>query len=242
MTGRISVKPQISVSIIGAGGNSSLVSLLLSRHGIKEIRIVDGDSVERSNLERQALFGTQHIGLNKAEVMKDIIKSQRIFKEIFAFPEFLDSVNYERILSGTDLIIDCTDSIQTRNLLNEISVKMNIPWIMTSSMEKFLEFKLIVPGKTACLNCLAEKQNLIPINCSYDNVDFYIPSLGSIMAVSLFSNYYEYASLEDCIYFVNMNDYSITKIQTSRRESCSVCSKKMFPEITSKRIIGRSPY
>lgn len=242
MTGKISVKPQISVSIIGAGGNSSLVSLLLSRHGIKEIRVVDGDKVERSNIERQALFGTQHIGLNKAEVMKDIIKSQSIFNEIFAFPEFLDSVNYERILSGTDLIIDCTDSIQTRNLLNEISVKMKIPWIMTSSMEKFLEFKLIVPGKTGCLNCLAENQSLIPINCSYDNVDFYIPSLASIMAVSLFSNYYEYASLEDCIYFVNMNDYSITKIQTSRRESCSVCSKKMFPEITSKRIIGRSHY
>ena len=242
MTGRMSSGPQISVSIIGAGGNSSLVSLLLSRHGIKEIRVVDGDSVEKSNLERQTLFGINDIGLNKAEVMKNVIQRQGILDGLLAFPEYLDSVNYERLLAGTDLIIDCTDSIQTRNLINEISIKMDIPWIMTSSMEKFLEFKLIVPGKTACLNCFTEKQNLIPINCSYDNVDFYIPSLASIMAVSLFSNYYEYSSLEDCIYFLNMNDYSLTKINAIRRESCSVCSKKIFPEITSKRIIGRSLY
>lgn len=242
MTGKATSKPKISVSIIGAGGNSSLVSLLLSRHGIKEIRIVDGDNIEKSNLERQTLFGISHIGLNKAEVMKNIVQSQGILNKITAFHEYLDSVNYESILTGTDLIIDCTDSILTRNLINEISVKMDIPWIMTSSMEKFLEFKLIVPGKTACLNCLTENQNLIPINCSYDNVEFYIPSLGSIMAVSLVSNYYEYSKLEDCIYFMNMDDYSITKIKTGLRESCSVCAQKVFPEITSKRIIGRSPY
>ena len=82
MTGKATSKPKISVSIIGAGGNSSLVSLLLSRHGIKEIRIVDGDNIEKSNLERQTLFGISHIGLSKAEVMKNIVQSQGILNKI----------------------------------------------------------------------------------------------------------------------------------------------------------------
>ncbi|MHB1492644.1 MAG: HesA/MoeB/ThiF family protein [Thermoplasmataceae archaeon] len=233
---------KLKVCVIGAGGNSSLVSLLLSHHGVRGIKIVDGDTIEQTNLDRQVLFGNNDIGQNKAIAMTNVIKNQGTFAKIEAIPEYLDSLNYSAIVGGCDLIIDCTDSILTRNLINEISASLKIPWLMTSSLENSLELKLIVPGRTACLNCLSEGQNLTPINCSYDNVEFYVPSLASILGVSILVNYYKFNLLEDCIYFYDSKAVTMIKIQTSKRDSCKVCSGKNFPLLDEKHIIGRSLY
>ncbi|MHB8361475.1 MAG: HesA/MoeB/ThiF family protein [Thermoplasmataceae archaeon] len=230
------------VCVIGVGGNSSIVSLLLSHHNVREIRLVDGDTIEKNNIERQILFKNTDIGKNKAETMVRFLKNQECETNLLAFPEYLDSINFRDIIDGCNLMIDCTDSMFTRMLINEISVMMNIPWIMTSSLDKSLELKLIIPGKTACLNCLTEGKKLVPINCSYDNVEFYVPSLASVLAVSIAVNFYEHSFVEDCVYYMDAGEYEFHKVKTSIRDTCNVCIKRDFPIIKEKRITGRAIY
>jgi len=109
-----------SVLIVGAGGLGSPAALYLAAAGVGHIGIVDDDVVDSSNLQRQVLHGSSQIGRPKVESALERTTDLNPFIKVDAYPESFDQKTAERIASGYDLLLDCSDNFATRYLINDL--------------------------------------------------------------------------------------------------------------------------
>ena len=116
-----------SVFIAGAGGLGSAVSIYMAAAGFGRIRIVDSDSVELSNLNRQVLHWTDDVGRSKAKSAQKTLLGINPEIEVEAIVETIDKDSINRLLQGCDLIMDAMDNFPTRYLLNLAALQRNIP-------------------------------------------------------------------------------------------------------------------
>ncbi len=143
-------------AIVGCGATGSAIASLLSRAGVGELRIIDRDYVEPSNLQRQSLFDEA----DAAESMPKAIAAARKIKafntEIVVEPHTADLMpaNVENLLRDVDLILDGTDNFETRYLINDFAVSKKLPWIYTAAVAAYGVTMTILPGETACLACV----------------------------------------------------------------------------------------
>ena len=117
------------VLIVGCGGLGCPVALYLSRAGVKEIGLVDGDKVDITNLHRQVLFNETDIGELKAEAAQNALLHGDESLNIEVFIERLQPSNYESIINGYDIVVDCTDNFETRYLLNDACILLDKPLV-----------------------------------------------------------------------------------------------------------------
>jgi sulfur-carrier protein adenylyltransferase/sulfurtransferase len=127
---------QARVLVIGAGGLGCPVLQYLVAAGIGVIGIVDFDVVEVSNLQRQILFGTSVLGINKAIAAKERLEDLNPTIVINAYPEKLTSNNALELFENYDIIVDGTDNFATRYLVNDAAVVTNKP-IVYGAIYKF---------------------------------------------------------------------------------------------------------
>lgn len=142
------------VIIVGCGALGTNTSANLARAGVGELTIVDRDFVELSNLHRTALFSEEDVGRSKATVIREKIGKINSHVNVESLPTDLEPLNSERILTGHDLILDCTDNLLTRYLLNDFSVKFKVPWIYAAVIETMGMTMNIYPEKGPCFRCL----------------------------------------------------------------------------------------
>ena len=118
-----------NVVIVGMGGLGCPVAQSLIACGIRILRIIDGDVVELSNLHRQPLYGFEDIGRMKVHAAKDSL--QNLSKEALIEPvhSFLDEDNGFELIEDATVVIDATDNISTRKLVDKLCKKSNIPMI-----------------------------------------------------------------------------------------------------------------
>ena len=110
------------VAVIGCGGLGNFVAIQLAASGIGHLHLVDYDRVSESNLHRQVFFGTNDIGKLKAEKLADHIQKITPFVETSLGLEPITKKNISQQLANFDLIVDCTDSLPTKYLLNDFCV------------------------------------------------------------------------------------------------------------------------
>ena len=120
------------VACIGAGGLGSSSLLYLAAAGVGTIRIIDDDEVEISNLQRQIIHGTKELGRRKVESAAERLKDVNPLIEIDPIFARLNGENGLDLLKGFDIVIDGTDNIPARYLLNDICEILGIPWIHAS--------------------------------------------------------------------------------------------------------------
>ena len=118
------------VLVVGAGGLGCPVLLHLAAAGVGTLGIVDGDSIAESNLNRQTLFGQQHIGKPKAAAAAKILKEKYPDISFEVYPDFLNTHNALEIISAFDVVVDGTDNFGTRYLVNDACVLLNKPLVM----------------------------------------------------------------------------------------------------------------
>lgn len=142
------------VLIMGLGGLGSASALYLTAAGVGKLRLCDGDRVERSDLNRQILYFEESVGKFKVDEAKKRLTSLNPHIEIATVKEFIDSQNAGELTRGCDLIVDGLDNIESRFMLNEQSVKMQIPYVYgaVQGWEGFVG--LFHPPRTACLACI----------------------------------------------------------------------------------------
>ena len=121
-----------SVLVIGAGGLGCAILPYLAAAGIGKIGIIDGDRIEESNLHRQVLYGAEQIGGLKAKEAADSILKNNPDVEILVFDEFLTQKNAKQIFSDFDLILDATDNLFIRYVINDTCVSLNKPFVYGS--------------------------------------------------------------------------------------------------------------
>lgn len=155
---------ECSIVVIGAGGLGSPALLYLAAAGIGEITIVDGDHVEASNLHRQILYNESDIGSKKSETAAKRLIDLNSQINVNIVSEFLNKENAEKIISNHDILIDGSDNIPTRYILDDACKKMNIPWVH-ASIHRF-------EGQIACFNISgsAGYRELFPDSSVGDNV------------------------------------------------------------------------
>lgn len=154
------------VFIAGAGGLGSSISTYLTVAGIGRISIVDHDTVELSNLNRQILHWDKDIGKRKGASAKEKLNELNPDVRIAAIPEKIDENNVFELLSDSELIIDAMDNFHTRYLLNRAAISKKIPFFHGAINGLYGQATTIIPGKTACLRCVfpvAPSQETFPV-------------------------------------------------------------------------------
>lgn len=117
------------VLIIGAGGLGCPVLLYLAAAGIGHLGIVDGDTVAAHNLHRQILYRYTDVGQPKATLAAALLRERNPFIQISVFAEFLTPENAASIVSGYDLVVDCTDRFDARYLINDVCTELGKPFV-----------------------------------------------------------------------------------------------------------------
>ena len=123
---------QTRVLCVGAGGLGSPVIQYLAAAGIGHLTIIDDDRVDISNLQRQVIHGTSEIGILKAESALRFVKRLDPSISVDAITERLDESNAEYLFKDHDIIIDGTDNIPTRYLIDSTCKNLEIPWVYGS--------------------------------------------------------------------------------------------------------------
>ena len=176
---------QAKVLVIGAGGLGCPVLQNLVAAGVGCIGIVDGDVVEETNLHRQFLYTLNECGKNKATVATEVVSNQNPEVKVISYPTYFTQENAFEIVSDYQIIVDCTDNLMTRYLINDIALVKNIPMVY-ASIHKF-EGQLAVfnykSGPTyRCLFPESENSKELP-NCKDSGVLGVLPNtLGVLQA------------------------------------------------------------
>lgn len=144
------------VAIVGVGALGTVCANHLVRSGIGNIRLIDRDVVDLSNLQRQSLFNEEDVNLNlpKAAAAKKRLNSINSTVKIEAVISDLNLDNAEELLIGFDVIIDGTDNFMTRYLINDVAVKYSIPWVHGAAVSSRGMYAVIKPGITPCYRCI----------------------------------------------------------------------------------------
>jgi adenylyltransferase/sulfurtransferase len=144
------------VVVVGCGGLGSVLSQLMVRMGVGRVTVIDGDRPDITNLHRQIFFDEADVAAGHPKAQSACEKLRRINSraEVVGIAERLDAANADRLLAGHEVILDGTDNLRTRYLLNEWSIANDIPWIYGAVMFAQGMMLVIRPEKGPCLTCL----------------------------------------------------------------------------------------
>ena len=144
------------VLLVGCGALGCVVAEQLVRAGVGHLILIDRDVVEITNLQRQVLFDETDAAAGSPKAVAAVKRLSTINSQIKIEPHVADlhSGNIESFIGGVDLIMDGTDNVETRYLLNDVAVKNNIPWVYGACVGTEGRVLTIRPGRTACLQCV----------------------------------------------------------------------------------------
>lgn len=143
------------VLLLGAGGLGSPAALYLAAAGVGTLGLVDADTVDASNLQRQVLHGTDRLGVAKVDSAEKTLTNLNPDVKVVKFKERLDSSNIDRILDhGWDVIVDGVDNFPTRYLLNDATVWKKIPVVHGSIFRFDGQVTTFYAEKGPCYRCL----------------------------------------------------------------------------------------
>ncbi len=142
------------VLVAGAGGLGSPICLYLAAAGIGMIRIVDHDTVDLSNLNRQILHGTADIGRPKVDSAKDKLAILNAAVKIEAISVAITEDNINSLIKDCDLMVDAMDNLPTRYILNKAAIEKGLPFFHGAVRGLEGRAMTIIPGKTPCLRCM----------------------------------------------------------------------------------------
>ncbi len=142
------------VFVAGAGGLGSPISIYLAIAGVGTIRIADHDTVELSNLNRQILHGNGDIGKRKIDSAAQKLKDLNKDVTVETADEMITEENISRLVGDCDLIVDATDNLPTRYVLNRTAIAKNIPFFHGAVYGFEGRAMTVIPGRTACLWCV----------------------------------------------------------------------------------------
>ena len=142
-----------NVLIVGCGGIGCTTAELLARAGVGQISLIDADTVEISNLQRQIGFSQHDVGYYKSEVLAKRLKQINPYIQIEFYTEQLSVANIQHLMASQDLVLDGCDNFETRYLVNAYCKQLNVPLISGSAIG--MEGQLfMVEGDSACYQCL----------------------------------------------------------------------------------------
>jgi len=164
-SGQMSLR-NAKVLIVGVGGLGNPASLYLAAAGVGTLYLADGDAIELSNLPRQIQFSEQDINRNKADTAAEKLNQQFPDCNVEAIDDMLDHELCEYYLPQVDLVLDCSDNIATRYLINQACVAHKVPLVVGAATGFDGQQMVIDPRdeSSACYHCLFPSSEKAPAN------------------------------------------------------------------------------
>ena len=163
---------QAKVLLVGLGGIGSTVLQHLAAAGIGKIGLVDQDTVALSNLQRQTIYTFEDIGRKKVSVASNFVKNLNKNVDISEYDFFLNANNSTNVIGKYDIVLDGTDNVESRELINQHCVKLGKPLIFggVSGWEGLVS--LLVYKNSACFSCIFTNSEKRPafFDCSSEGV------------------------------------------------------------------------
>jgi sulfur-carrier protein adenylyltransferase/sulfurtransferase len=216
------------VLLIGAGGLGAPAALYLAAAGVGTIGIVDFDVVDASNLQRQVIHTTDRVGEKKVESARKTIAALNPDVNVVAHEEMLVADNVERIISGYDVVLDGTDTFETRYILNDAAVAANIPVVHASVFRFEGQLTVFQPYEGPCYRCLyptPPPPELAP-GCSVAGVLGVVPGIMGLLqtneVLKLLLGIGD--TLAGRLLLFDALDASFTELKLKRDPNCPVCS------------------
>lgn len=225
---------QGKVLIVGAGGLGAPVALYLAAAGVGTIGIVDGDTVDLSNLQRQVIHFTPDVGRPKVDSVKEKIAQINPHVKVRTYPVFLTSENALDIIRDYDFVVDGTDNFPVKFLINDACVMAGKPFSHGGILRFEGQTFTHLPG-TACYRCLFNAPpppGAVP-TCSQAGVLGAIAGmLGTIQAAETLKFLTGVGELlTDRLLSFNAKTMDFRKIKTRRQDRCPICGS--HPTVTT---------
>lgn len=144
------------VLVVGCGGLGAPVIASLAAAGVGHLTLVDDDSVEPSNLNRQVLFTEADVGQPKADVAARWVRSLDGGADVVARKERLAAGGARAAVRGFTLVVDCADGLPTKFLLNDACVREDVPLVHGAATAWSGQVLVVPGGRGPCLRCLFE--------------------------------------------------------------------------------------
>lgn len=143
------------VVLIGCGAMGGMQVSILARAGVGHLQIIDRDAPELSDLHRQVMYDERDVADRTPKAEAAAAKLRRANSDVTIEAEIahVDGRNIERLIRGADLLLDGTDNLRTRYVINDASVKHGIPWLYGGVVADYGNVMPILPGRTPCLRC-----------------------------------------------------------------------------------------
>jgi len=173
-----------SVLVVGAGGLGAPVIQYLAAAGVGTLGVVDGDAVERSNLQRQVIHGDADVGRPKVESARDFVADLNPDVTVETHATDLDGENATDLVADYDVVVDATDNFRARFLVNDACTLAGVPFTH-GAVFKFEGQVTTFTGEGPCYRCLfpeAPPEGAVP-NCAEAGVLGVVPgTIGTVQA------------------------------------------------------------
>lgn len=175
------------VLLVGCGALGAAHAEMLARAGVGQLRIVDRDFVEFTNLQRQTLFKESDAldRLPKAIAAKTRIAEINSDTQVEAIIADVNYSNVEALIDGCDLVLDGTDNFQVRYLLNDACVKHGKTWIYGAAVSSYGTTMTVIPGETPCLRCIFDEMPDAGSSPTCDTAGVIMPIIATVAAVQV---------------------------------------------------------
>ncbi len=231
------------VLLLGAGGLGSPTALYLAAAGVGTLGIVDDDEVDLSNLQRQVIHTNARIGIPKVDSAEESIHALNPDVEVVKYKTRIGAENIMEILEGYDIVVDGVDNFPTRYLLNDASVRLQIPVVSASILGFDGQLSVFKPYDGPCYRCLFPQPppaELAP-SCGANGVLGVLPgTMGLLQAtevVKLILGIGDPAIGRLLLY--DALAATLTEVKVRRDPDCPICSRP--PDAISDEEMGVFP-
>ena len=219
--------------IIGAGGLGVPAALLAAAAGFGQLTIIDDDTIDATNLNRQFIYQPDQIGMAKSEVLAGFVAAQNPHITVTSHPHYCDETRAGELAATHDIIIDASDNIETRQRLNKACLRSHTPLIFVGAIRFEGQLMVIAPhlsekGESACFSCVfpSGPDAAQAPNCATVGI---AGPLTTIMGGKAVLEAMKYAIgspallLDHLLLFDGLH-YDATLIRTKKQAECPACS------------------
>lgn len=224
------------VAIVGMGALGTVLANHMVRAGVGYVRIIDRDFVDRSNLQRQMLYDEEDAAATIPKSIAAAKRLQLINSAVVIDPHVCDlnATNAEHLLHDVDVILDGTDNFTVRFLLNDVSMKLGIPWIYGGAVASRGVSLTILPEQTPCLRCLFPQAPAAGTTDTCDTagviggIIHVVASFQATEALKLLVGATEQLNLSMQQWDLWFNQNSAIRVSGAKKSDCPACANKQY--------------
>ena len=235
------------VLLVGCGALGGVLAQAMVRAGVGTLVLLDRDVVELSNLPRQVLFDERHAetGTPKAEAAAETLARVGGPTRLLPHALHVDAKNLESLARGCDLVLDGTDNLETRYLVNDYCVRESVPWVYAGVVGGAGLCLPVLPGRGACLRCVFPEPPPPGTLPTCDSAGVILPAVGLVasmaagLALRILAAEPGGESVEPALIELDAWNGAVRRLGAPRAPDCPACAGREFPFL--ERPPGRDP-